>query len=95
MQEHSFILILSGISGLTPELADTLYEAAGGDIELNMVNGVAYIEATRLASTLKDAILSAINDVEGAKTGVRVVRVETETANTVAKINAELLGMAV
>jgi hypothetical protein len=30
--------------------------------------------------------------VEGAGVGVRVIRVESEVANTIAKINADLLG---
>ena len=36
MNEHSFVLILSGIGELTPELADALFEATNGDLELNM-----------------------------------------------------------
>jgi hypothetical protein len=94
MRVHRFTLILSGVAELTPELADALYEATGGDIECNMRNGVAFLEFTRQARTLRDAITSAIREVEGAGAGVRVVRVESEAANTIAKINAELLGVA-
>ena len=92
MKTHRFALILSGVSDLTPEVADTLYEATHGDIECNMRGGVAFLEFERAAPTLRDAITSAIRDVEGSRAGVRVVRVESETANTIAKINAELLG---
>jgi hypothetical protein len=35
----------------------------------------------------------AIREIEGAEAGVRVVRVESDDANTIAKINAELLGV--
>jgi len=92
MKHHEFTLILSGVSKITPDLANALYEATKGDIEFNLCNGVAFLEFRRAASTLREAILSAIHEVEGAEVGVRVVRVESEAANTIAKINADLLG---
>jgi hypothetical protein len=92
MKKHKFTLILSGVAEITPELADALYEATDGDIEFEMCEGVALLAVTRAARTLRDAITSAIRAVEGAGVGVRVVRVESEAANTIAKINAELLG---
>jgi hypothetical protein len=94
MKTHKFTLILSGVSECTPELADALYEATNGDIEFNMRDGVAFLDFERAAATLRAAITSAIDDVEAADVGVRVVRVESETANTIAKINADLLGTA-
>jgi hypothetical protein len=92
MKTHKFALILSGVSELSPELADSLYQATGGDIELNMRDGVPFLEFERAAPTLFDAVTSAIRQVEDADVGVRVVRVESEAANTIAKINADLLG---
>ncbi len=92
MNDHRFTLVLSGVSETTPELADALYAATGGDIELNMRDGVAYLEFDRASSSLRDAVTSAISQVEGAGVGVRVVRVESPAANTIAKINADLLG---
>jgi hypothetical protein len=94
MNTYQFTLILSGVPEITPELADALYAATGGDIELNMRNDVAYIEFDRTANTLNDAVNSAIAQVMGAGVGVRVVRVESDAANTIAKINAELLGVS-
>ena len=91
MKTYEFTLILSGVSELTPELANSLYEATGGDIELNMCNGITYMECTRKAKSLRDAILEVIAEVEGSNVGVRVLRVESEAANTIAKINADLL----
>ena len=93
MKKHRFTLILSGVSGVTPELANALYKATDGDIEFNVRSGVAFLEFEREARSLKEAITSAIRDVEGAGVGVRVVRVESEAANTIAKINAGLLGI--
>jgi hypothetical protein len=94
MNNYQFTLILSGVAEITPELADSLFTATGGDIELNMRNDVAYIDFHREADTLHDAVSSAIAQVEGAGVGVRVVRVESDAANTIAKINADLLGVA-
>ena len=93
MNHHHFTLILAGVSEITPELADALYAATGGDIELNMRDSVAYLEFDRAANSLHDAVASAIAHVEGAGVGVRVVRVESDDANTIAKINADLLGV--
>ncbi len=94
MENYQFTLILSGVAEITPELADALYAATGGDIELNMRDGVAFLEFDRASPSLHDAVTSAISQVEGAGVGVRVVRVESQAANTIAKINADLLGAA-
>ncbi len=93
MKTHTFTLVLSGVAEITPELADALYEATQGDIELNMRDGVAFVEFERKAATLREAITSSIREVEQAAAGVRVVRVESEAANVIAKINADLLGV--
>jgi hypothetical protein len=94
MVNFRFTLILSGVSEITPELADALFDATEGDIELNMRDNIAFLEFDRRAANLSDAIRSAIAQVEGAGVGIRVVRVESEAANAIAKINAELLGAA-
>ena len=93
MTRHQFALFLSGVWEITPELSDALYEATGGDIELNMRDGVPYLEFDRTASSVRAAVSSAIEQVERAGVGVRVVRVESEAANVIAKINADLLGV--
>ncbi len=91
-KRHNFTLILSGVSKLTPRLASALYEATNGDVECNMRNGVAFLKVGRTAPTLRDAITSAIREVEKAKRAVRVVRVESEGTKTITQINASLLG---
>jgi exosome complex RNA-binding protein Csl4 len=93
MSTFQFTLILSGVEEITSGLADALYAATGGDIELNMRNNVAFVEFDRQAKTLQEAVTSAISQVEGADVGVRVVRVESDVANTIARINADLLGV--
>ena len=94
MTTHTFTLVLSGVSEITPELADALYSATKGDIEMNQRDGVVYLEFERTAPTLCEAVTDAIREIEEANVGVRVVRVESEAANVIAKINADLLGMA-
>jgi len=94
MKTHCFTLILAGVPEITPALADALFIATHGDIEFNMQDGVAFLEFERKAISLRKAILAAIREVEEAELGIRVVRVESETANTIAKINADLLGVA-
>ena len=94
MKAHKFTLVLSGISDIEPETANSLYEATSGDIEFSSVDGVAFLEFTRRAANLREAITSAIRDVEGANVGARVVRVESDSANVIAKINADLLGVS-
>lgn len=94
MKTHRFTFILTGVSEITPELADTIYAATGGDVEFCMRDGVAYLEFVRSADSLNEAITLAIGDVENAGVGIRVVRVESSDANTIAKINAGLLGVS-
>ena len=94
MKKHRFTLILSGVSKLTPKLADAFYRATNGDIECNLCDGIMSLEFQRAARSLGEAVRSAIEQVERVGVGVRVVRVESEAANTIAKINADLLGVA-
>jgi hypothetical protein len=94
MKRHEFVLVLAGVSENTVDLAYAVNEATGGDIEFNLRDGVAFIEFQRKAVSLHDAITSAIAEVENAPECLRVVRVESESANVIAKINAELLGTA-
>ncbi len=94
MKTHTFTLILSGVAEITTDLADALYAATQGDIELNLRDGVAFVEFERKAATLREAITAAIHEVEQADVRVRVVRVESDAANVIAKINADLLGAA-
>ena len=93
MNNHHFRLILAGVNEITPELADTLYEAAGGDVEFNMRDGVAWLEFERTGDSLRDVIITAIEQVEQSGAGVRVIRVDSDEANTITKINTDLFGV--
>ncbi len=88
--KHEFTLILSGISELTPEVTDALYEAGFDDSLVGTVGGVPYIDVNhRESDSLDSTIRQAIRDVE--KAGYRVIRVESDSANAITRINAELL----
>jgi hypothetical protein len=76
MRTHTFTLILSGVTEITPELAHALYAATDGDIEFSLCDALALLEFERQATSLRKAIRDAIRQVEGADVGVRVVRID-------------------
>ncbi len=93
MDAHQFTLILTGIKDLTPDVTDALYEAGFDDALVGMAAGVPYIDVNhRRAESLEKAVREAIRDVE--KAGFHVVRVESETANAITRINADLLTLS-
>ncbi len=93
MQTYNFTLVLSGITEVTDEAANALFEAGCDDGSFASRDGIAFISFHRDAATLRGAIDSAMADVK--KTGYGVLRVESEAANTIAQINAELLDAAI
>jgi len=93
MSSFRFRLMLSGVSDITPELSDRIFEATGGDIEFQMRDGFAWLEFERRGDSLRDTIMGAIDQVERSGTGLRVLRVESDEANTIARINTDLFGV--
>jgi hypothetical protein len=85
-REHDFTLVLSGIRELTPEVENALFEAGCNDATLSMRRGVPYLTFSRAAPMLKDAILSAVQDIRRANIGADVVRVDTCDLVTQAEI---------
>jgi hypothetical protein len=74
--QTSIHIDLSGMPELTAESADALSEATGGDIELNVRDGIAFVEFERSARALRDASTAGIREVEGTGLGLRVIRVD-------------------
>lgn len=74
--EHEFVLVLSGISELTPEVEDALFAAGCDDATVSVRFGRVYLTFARAAPSLKDAILSAIRDVRKSGIGAEVLRVD-------------------
>ena len=75
-REHEFALILSGGLGLDERVEDALFEAGCDDATLSIQYGHIYMEFSRSAASLKDAVLSAIRDVREAGIGAEVWRVD-------------------
>jgi hypothetical protein len=75
---HSFVFELSGANELTAEIADAVSDAGCDDAFLYCRDGTLYIDFSREAETLLDAVASAASDVGNAGCGLRVARVETE-----------------
>ena len=75
MNTHTFILILDG--PIDEEAADRLFEAGLDDAAVTAFEGHPALDVDREASSLLDAIASAIGQAESVA-GVRVARVDGE-----------------
>lgn len=71
-----FVLVLSGVKEDMIGLEDALFEAGCDDALLNTKCGAMYLDFDREAFDFETAVLSAINNVEKANIGARVVAVE-------------------
>jgi hypothetical protein len=76
LREHEFTLVLSGISDLTTEVQNALFDAGCDDATPSVRCGRPFLTFTRTAPSLKDAILSAIRDVKKADIGAEVLRID-------------------
>jgi len=85
-QEHDFALILDGITDLTTQMEDALFEAGCDDATICVRAGRVFLTFSRTAPTMKEAILSAIRDVQEANIGARVLRVDSCNLVTQAEI---------
>src|SRR4051794_11757524 len=75
-REYDFVLILTGIPELTQEVVDALFESGCDDGTISMQSGRVCITFSRVGSSLRDAILSAIGDVRTAGIGADVLRID-------------------
>jgi hypothetical protein len=75
-REYEFTLLLKGIASLTTEIENALFEAGCDDATIAIRNGRLVMTFSRCAASMKDAILSAILDVNKANTGAEVWRVD-------------------
>ena len=62
-RQYDFALIFDGVSELTPAVEDAVFQAGCDDATVSMQHGRLYIEFSRSAVSLEDAIISAIHDV--------------------------------
>jgi len=84
--EYDFTLILTGVKSLNREIADALFEAGCDDATPSLRLGQVYLTFSRTATTMADAILSAIRDVRKSRLGADVLRVDPCNLVTQAEI---------
>jgi hypothetical protein len=84
--EHDFVLALAGITELSQEAEDSLFEAGCDDATISVRSGRIYLAFSRVAQSMREAILSAIHDVRKANIGAKVLRVDHCNLMTQAEI---------
>jgi len=85
-REFDFALVVGGIGELSTAVEDALFNAGCDDSTLSMQYGQLYIEFSRSAKTIEEAIFSAIHDVRKANIGAEVLRVDECNLVTPAEI---------
>jgi hypothetical protein len=75
--EHEFTLILDGITDFSPSIVDALFEAGCDDATISKQGDVVFMDFDRSAPSMKEAVISAIADVQ--KAGMKVARVDGST----------------
>jgi hypothetical protein len=84
--EHDFVLVLTGVNELSPEMEDALFEAGCDDATISVRSGRVFLTFTREAVSIRNAILSAIRNVKDAAIGADVLRVDDCNLVTQAEI---------
>ena len=81
MNVYEFDVVLQGVGDVTDDAADALFAAGCDDGTPASSDGTAWIHFDREASSLEDAIRSALAQVRSA--GLCVSRVELDAESTV------------
>jgi hypothetical protein len=89
-RDYEFALVLAGVTVLARKVEDALYEAGCDDATIAMRSGRLFLTFSRTASSLKDAILSAIRDVRKARIGAQLLRVDYRSLVTQSDIARNL-----
>lgn len=85
-REYDFSLVLDGVFEVTEELENALFEAGCDDATLSVCYGRIFMEFSRSSTSIADAILSAIRDVQKANIGATVLQVDECNLVTQAEI---------
>lgn len=89
-QEFEFTLIFSGVRELTVEVLDAFYAGGCDDALIGMRGGVAYADFCREADSFRQAVFSAMRDVELAGVGAKVEHIEPDEMVTMSEIARRL-----
>ena len=73
LNDYTFTLILGNVDENTVSLEDHLFAAGCDDALINFRNGAVYLDFGRKASSIEDAIISAIKDVENSTLEIKVI----------------------
>lgn len=85
MQTYQFTLIVEGPDLQSDELAEEVFEAGCDDALIGVSDGIQYADVDRKASSLEEAILSAIIDIERVESAT-VVRIADAGLVTMADV---------
>jgi len=75
-REYDFALVVAGVADLTEEGLDALFEAGCDDATPSIHYGALFLEFSRSASSLKEAIITAIRDVLSSGLHLKVLQVD-------------------
>lgn len=87
---YQFTLILKNVDEDTPNLEDSLYDAGCDDALINFRAGTVYLDFDREATSLEDAVVSAIKNVESSSVQAIVASVAPEDLVTESEIAKRL-----
>ncbi|MCL4206196.1 MAG: hypothetical protein KJ000_27245 [Pirellulaceae bacterium] len=85
-REYDFTLVLDGVTELTEVVESALFEAGCDDATISLRSGRVFLTFSRRASSLKEAVISAIRAVNHADIGAVVLRVDSSNLATQADI---------
>lgn len=87
---YQFTLILKNVDENTPNLEDSLYDVGCDDALINFRNGTVYLDFDRKATSLENAVISAIKAVESSSVKPIVASVAPEDLVTESEIAKRL-----
>jgi hypothetical protein len=77
LKSFTFTLVLAGVTEITDDIANALYDAGCSDAGVGSCEGIVSIDFDREAESLSAAIGSAVADVERA--GFKVARIDVSS----------------
>lgn len=89
-ETFSFTLVLAGVTEVTEDLENALFEAGCDDALLGMRDGVLFLDFDREGPSWAEAILSAIADVQRSDGNAWVARIEPDDLVTASEIARRL-----
>lgn len=87
---YQFTLILKNVHEKTVDLEDSLFEANCDDALIHFKHGTVYLDFDRKASSLEEAVISAIIDIQSSSIDADVASVAPENLVTESEIAKRL-----